>query len=78
MSDAKEDFYTLVDVATKTSFTERYLRERITDGTLKAYKTGRKWFVLHSDLLKFVMSETDTTTVEEKPKKSVKTPKTKG
>jgi excisionase family DNA binding protein len=39
------DFYNVEQAATKTGFSERYIRERLNDGSLKGYKTGRKWFI---------------------------------
>lgn len=68
-----ENFYTTEKVAELTGFTERYVRDRISDGSLKAYKTGRKWFILHSDLVIFIKSETDGKDMSEKPKRGTKT-----
>lgn len=52
-------FYTVLDAAQKTGFTERYIREVINNGLLKAFKTGRKWFILHTELIEFIKSEND-------------------
>jgi|GEM_PF-3991902 len=53
------DFYTVLDASQKTGFSERYIREVINSGLLKAFKTGRRWFILHTELIEFIKSESD-------------------
>ena len=54
-----EDFYTLEMTATKLEVTERYVRDQIANGSLKAYKRGKRFYVLHSDLIDFVRNGKD-------------------
>jgi len=67
---AKKDFYTVKMASEETTFTERYLRDMINKGKLKATKTGTIWFIRHEDLTDFVFSGDNTTEKEDKPKKS--------
>ena len=53
------DFYTIEQAAQRVGFGERYLMDAINDKSLKAYKTGKKLFILHSDLIEFVKSGGD-------------------
>ena len=48
------DFYTLEKVAEKLEVTERYVRDQIANGELKAFKRGKRFYILHSDLIKFI------------------------
>ena len=64
-----EKFYSVEKVAEETGFTDNYIRKRIGDGALKAYKTGRRWFVLHSDLITFIKSGNDAPETKAKQKK---------
>ena len=49
-----QDVYNLEQLALKSSFTDRYLRDAIKKGELTAYLRGRRLFVLHSDYVKFL------------------------
>lgn len=62
------DFYNVEQTSIKTGFSERYIRERLNDGSLKGFKTGRKWFILHADLLEFIKSENTALDLPEKKK----------
>ena len=49
-----QDVYNLEQLALKSSFTDRYLRDAIKKGELTAYLRGRRLFVLHCDYVKFL------------------------
>ena len=57
---AKKDFYTVKMASEETTFSERYLRDMIGMGKLKATKTGTVWFIKHEDLITFVFSGDNT------------------
>lgn len=48
------DFYTLEDAAEKLKVTERYIRDQIASGELIAHKRGKRFYILHSDLVSFI------------------------
>jgi hypothetical protein len=48
------DFYTLEYIEKTWNISIRYLREQIKNGSLKAYKVGKSYFVIHSDLIEYV------------------------
>lgn len=49
-----EQFYTVDTVAEKMQATPRWVGDKIRAGELMAYKQGRRFFVLHSDLIDFI------------------------
>ena len=49
-----EDFYTIEQAAEKMQVSERYLGDCIRNKTLKAHKQGKRFYILHSDLLQFI------------------------
>ena len=53
------DFYTLEKAALKLEVTERYVRDQIGSGELKAFKRGKRFYILHTDLIKFIESGKD-------------------
>jgi hypothetical protein len=53
------DFYTLPKVAEKLDVNERWVRDRISDGSLKGYKVGRRLYVTHNDLVKLIENGKD-------------------
>lgn len=66
----KTDFYTVKTASELTTFSERYIRDMIGKGKLKATKTGTVWFIKHEDLTAFVFSgdnTSDKTAKNEKP-----------
>ncbi len=67
---AKKDFYTVKTASEETTFSERYIRDMIGKGKLKATKTGTVWFIKHEDLTAFVFSGDNTF---DKPVKKAKT-----
>ena len=74
----QKDFYTVKTASEETTFSERYLRDMIGKGKLKATKTGTVWFIRHEDLTTFIFSGETMVDKEPLPKKT-KTPKpTKG
>ncbi|MBL7815931.1 MAG: helix-turn-helix domain-containing protein [Saprospiraceae bacterium] len=56
---ASDDFYTLEKAAEKLEVTERYVRDQIANGSLKAYKRGKRFYILHSDLIDFIRNGKD-------------------
>ena len=59
------DFYTLEKVAEKLEVTERYVRDQIANGELKAFKRGKRFYVLHTDLIKFIENGKDANNAKE-------------
>lgn len=53
------DFYTLEHIEKVWNIGIRYLREKVKDGSLPAKVVGKKYMVLHSDLLEFVKTRND-------------------
>lgn len=54
-----DEIYTLDKLAVKLEVTERYIRDQIAAGELKAYKRGKRFYVLHSDLIEFIKAGKD-------------------
>ena len=54
-----DDFYTLEMTATKLEVTERYVRDQIANGSLRAYKRGKRFYILHSELIEFIKNGKD-------------------
>jgi excisionase family DNA binding protein len=54
-----DDFYTLEKASDKLEVTERYVRDQIANGELKAFKRGKRFYILHSDLIEFVKTGKD-------------------
>lgn len=54
-----DEIYTLEQAADKLQVTERYVRDQIAAGTLKAYKRGKRIYVLHSDLIAYIQAGKD-------------------
>lgn len=65
----QKDFYTVKTASEETTFSERYIRDMISKGKLKATKTGTVWFIKHEDLKAFIFSGDTATEKEAKPKK---------
>jgi excisionase family DNA binding protein len=56
----EKEFYTVEQLATLLSITERTVLESIRKAEIKAYKRFKKWYVLHTDVLDFLYnSETN-------------------
>ena len=55
----ENEIYTLEKVAEKLDVSERYIRDQISNGDLKAFKRGRRFYILHTDLVNFVQSGND-------------------
>lgn len=49
-----QDFYTIGQAAEKMQVNERFIRDAISNGKLKAYKQGKRQYILHSDLIDFI------------------------
>ena len=49
-----QDVYNMEQLALKSGFSDRYLRDSIKKGELVAYLRGRRLFVLHVDYVKFI------------------------
>jgi excisionase family DNA binding protein len=80
-----KDFYLIEQASQKLGVTVRYVRDAINDGELKGYKRGKRFYVLHTDLMEYVKSGKDAKeaqqnnpTKQNKPtNKPVNKPKTK-
>ena len=48
------EVYTLKYIEKVWNISDRYLREAIKSGSLKAYKVGKPYFVTHSDLVEYI------------------------
>ena len=58
-----EQVYTIETAAELLKCNDRVLRENVRSGLIKGYKKLGKWYLLHSDIIKFITSEsTDTDT----------------
>lgn len=55
-----EEVYTVEDIAEKLKLSDRYVRDKISDKGLKAYKRGKRFYILHSDLIEFIKSGSAT------------------
>jgi len=55
----ENEIYTLEKVAEKLDVSERYIRDQISNSELKAFKRGRRFYILHSDLVGFIQSGND-------------------
>lgn len=53
------DFYLIEQAAPKLGVTVRYIRDAIADGELKGYKRGKRFYVLHTDLMLYIKSGKD-------------------
>ena len=51
------DFYTVEQAAEKLNVSDRYIRDQISKGSLKAFKRGKRHYIFHSDLVSFIRSE---------------------
>lgn len=47
-------FYTAEKAADQLGISVRVLRDKLNSGEIKGYKKMGKWFVFHSDLVKFI------------------------
>lgn len=52
-----ENIYTVEQVAEKLNTHIQTVRSLLNKGEIKGYKKLRKWYILHSDLLKYIKSE---------------------
>ena len=56
MSMENDQIYTIDELALKLKVSERFIRDNISNKKLKAYKRGKRKFILHSDLVKWIRS----------------------
>lgn len=54
MSMENEQIYTIDQVAAKLDVSPRFIRDNINSKKLKAYKRGKRKFILHSDLVEWI------------------------
>ena len=54
MSKEVQDILTIEEVATKLQVSERYVRDNIGNKELKAYKRGKRVYVLFTDLVEWI------------------------
>jgi len=59
MSDEmkKQDFYTVEQLAIKFNVQDRTIADALRSGEMKGYKKFRKWYVLHEDVIEFLLKE---------------------
>jgi len=59
MSDevTKQDFYTVEQLAIKFNVQDRTIADALRSGEIKGYKKFRKWYVLHEDVIEFLLKE---------------------
>lgn len=63
------DFYTVEQAAQRVGFGTRYITDAIDSKELKAYRKGKKIFIMHNDLLDFIKSGGDA--LDTKPKSNL-------
>ena len=51
----ENEFYTLEQAAERLGVTKRWASDQISEGHLNAFKRGKRIYVLHSDIVAFVM-----------------------
>lgn len=54
ISMENEQIYTIDQVADKLKVSERYIRDNINRKELKAFKRGKRMYILHSDLVEWI------------------------
>lgn len=54
-----EQVYTIETAAELLKCNDRVLRENVRSGLIKGYKKLGKWYLLHSDIIKFITSESN-------------------
>ena len=61
MSDEvkKQDFYTVEQLAIKLNVQDRTIADALRSGEMKGYKKFRKWYVLHEDVIKFLIEQNE-------------------
>lgn len=52
-----DEFYTIELASEKLGMSERALREKISSGEIKGYKKGKRYYLLHSDILKYITND---------------------
>ena len=51
-----EKIYTIESASDMLGCTVRYLRDKIKAKEVKAYKKGKRYYLLHSDIINFIKS----------------------
>jgi excisionase family DNA binding protein len=61
MSDEvkKQDFYTVEQLAIKLNVQDRTIADALRSGEMKGYKKFRKWYVLHEDVIQFLIEQNE-------------------
>ena len=61
MSDEvkKQDFYTVEQLAIKFNVQDRTIADALRSGEMKGYKKFRKWYVLHEDVIQFLIEQNE-------------------
>ena len=54
MSKEVQDILTIEEVAAKLQVSERYVRDNVNNKELKAYKRGKRVYVLFTDLVEWI------------------------
>ena len=51
-----DNFYTIEETAEKLKVSERTVRDAVNGGELKAYRKGKRTYILQSDIVEFIKS----------------------
>lgn len=51
-----DNFYTIEEAADKLKVSERTIRDAVNSGELKAYRKGKRVYILQSDIVEFIKS----------------------
>lgn len=51
-----DNFYSIEETAEKLKVSERTIRDAVNGGELKAYRKGKRVYVLQSDIVEFIKS----------------------
>lgn len=54
MNGSNEEIYTIKEAADKLQVSERYIRDNVNRKELKAFKRGKRVYILHNDLVEWI------------------------
>jgi excisionase family DNA binding protein len=60
------EILTMEQVVEKLKCSDRYVRDAISDGELRAYKRGHRYYIFYEDLIAFIKGGKDSFKVKEK------------
>lgn len=58
-NESMEIIYTVERLAELLGLGEKTIRKLLNEGTIKGHKKNGRWFVLHSDVLKYITATED-------------------